>query len=179
VSTAPAHAGVLDDIERCESGGNPTAQNPRSTASGAFQFLNSTWRSVTGLPGSAKNYSYATQRAAAEKLLAAQGTTPWNPSRSCWSKGGGTVTRSAPSARQAPRATVPKTKRAVPKTTAPKTARKAAPSQARSNGLKLTAGRAWDGSGVYRCGPETLYFEACDPVNIGELTRYPLYDGLR
>jgi hypothetical protein len=30
-------------ILACESGGNPTAQNPRSTARGGWQFLKSTW----------------------------------------------------------------------------------------------------------------------------------------
>lgn len=31
-----------------ESGGNPTAQNPRSTASGLWQFLDSTWANYGG-----------------------------------------------------------------------------------------------------------------------------------
>lgn len=31
-----------------ESGGNPTAQNPRSTASGLWQFLDSTWANFKG-----------------------------------------------------------------------------------------------------------------------------------
>ena len=33
-----------------ESGGNPTAQNPRSTASGLWQFLDSTWANYAGYP---------------------------------------------------------------------------------------------------------------------------------
>jgi hypothetical protein len=32
----------------CESGGNPEAKNPSSSASGLFQFLASTWERVTG-----------------------------------------------------------------------------------------------------------------------------------
>jgi len=51
-----------------ESGGSLTAQNPVSTASGKWQFLDSTWRSVTGLPGSASDYSEAQQDAAAAQL---------------------------------------------------------------------------------------------------------------
>lgn len=35
-------------IMMCESGGNPTAQNPHSTASGLFQFLRSTWANYAG-----------------------------------------------------------------------------------------------------------------------------------
>ncbi len=51
-----------------ESGGSLTAQNPNSTASGKWQFLDSTWHAVTGLPGSASDYDEATQDAAAAKL---------------------------------------------------------------------------------------------------------------
>jgi len=51
-----------------ESGGSLTAQNPNSTASGKWQFLDSTWHSVTGLPGSASDYDEATQDAAAREL---------------------------------------------------------------------------------------------------------------
>lgn len=32
----------------CESGGNPTAENPRSSASGLWQFLDSTWAGFGG-----------------------------------------------------------------------------------------------------------------------------------
>lgn len=32
----------------CESGGNPTAQNPRSSASGLWQILDSTWAGFGG-----------------------------------------------------------------------------------------------------------------------------------
>lgn len=38
-------------IARCESGLNPLAKNPNSSASGVFQFLNSTWASVNRLRG--------------------------------------------------------------------------------------------------------------------------------
>jgi hypothetical protein len=35
-------------VMMCESGGNPTAQNPRSTASGTWQILDSTWNGYGG-----------------------------------------------------------------------------------------------------------------------------------
>jgi hypothetical protein len=60
-----------------ESGRGTNLQNPTSTASGDFGFLDTTWESVTGLPGSAKNYSLATQSAAFDKLFAESGHSPW------------------------------------------------------------------------------------------------------
>lgn len=81
---SPARAGILDEIARCESGGNSRAQNPGSTASGTYQFLDSTWRSLGGT-GRAKDASPALQQRMAEKLLASRGTQPWNASKSCWS----------------------------------------------------------------------------------------------
>lgn len=60
-----------------ESGGDLTAQNPTSTASGLYGFLDTTWTSVTGLPGAAKDYSAAQQTAAFQKLYAEAGTSPW------------------------------------------------------------------------------------------------------
>ena len=47
----------LSCVRAHESGGNYAAQNPRSTASGAYQFLDSTWRNVSarsGHPGYAR-----------------------------------------------------------------------------------------------------------------------------
>jgi hypothetical protein len=66
-----------------ESGGNATAQNPTSTASGLYGFLSSTWTAITGLPGPARAYSVATQNAAFEKEYAAAGTAPWAPYDGC------------------------------------------------------------------------------------------------
>lgn len=44
----PAQIAAINWIIGHESGGNPNAQNPTSTAYGLFQFLNSTWGSVGG-----------------------------------------------------------------------------------------------------------------------------------
>lgn len=68
---APRHVapgGIAACIRKYESGDDYTAQNPSSTASGAYQFLDSTWQGVTGLPGRAMNYPPATQDAAFWKL---------------------------------------------------------------------------------------------------------------
>jgi hypothetical protein len=66
-----------------ESGGNPVAQNPTSTASGLYGFLSTTWTAITGLPGPARAYSVATQNAAFEKEYAEAGTAPWAPYDGC------------------------------------------------------------------------------------------------
>ena len=71
-------------IRWCESRNNYKAENPRSTASGAYQFLDGTWRSVTGLRPPASAHSPAVQDAAFRKLFAASGTRPWNASKGCW-----------------------------------------------------------------------------------------------
>lgn len=71
-------------IIRCESGGNPRAQNRSSSASGLFQFLDSTWRSL-GYKGRAKDAPPATQYQAADKLYRRAGLRPWKASKRCWS----------------------------------------------------------------------------------------------
>jgi len=63
-----APGGIAACIRKHESGGNYRALNPSSGASGAYQFLDSTWQGVTGLPGKAMNYSPAQQDAAFWKL---------------------------------------------------------------------------------------------------------------
>lgn len=87
---------ILLLIRSCESGPRGYAThgqaldadysnvNPSSGASGAYQFLDSTWRYVTGLPGKARDYSRRVQDAAALKLYRSEGTTPWISSRPCW-----------------------------------------------------------------------------------------------
>lgn len=88
VTTANVPSGgfpaVMLRIRACESGGNYNAKNPRSTASGGWQFLDSTFTAVTGLAPPARAYSREVQDAAAMKLYREQGTRPWNASRHCW-----------------------------------------------------------------------------------------------
>lgn len=64
-------------VIQAESGGNAVAQNPTSTASGLYGFLDTTWTAVTGLPGPARAYPPAQQQAAFQKLYAQAGTAPW------------------------------------------------------------------------------------------------------
>ena len=64
--TAPG--GIAACIRKYESTNNYRALNSSSGASGAYQFMDATWRAVTGLPGKAMNYSPATQDAAFWKL---------------------------------------------------------------------------------------------------------------
>ncbi len=98
LSTTPASAatgGTLARIKACESGGSYRAYNASSGASGAYQFLNSTWRGLSAARGYATAGSAppAVQDRAAQQLYAQAGSTPWNASASCWRSGSG-VTRS-------------------------------------------------------------------------------------
>lgn len=110
IGAGTASADPLDEIARCESGGNPNAQNPSSTASGTYQFLDSTWQSLGG-SGSASDASPAEQRRMAEKLYAQQGSTPWAASQSCWGgkDSGAVVSKNEDTQRNA----VPKTEKKV------------------------------------------------------------------
>lgn len=74
---------VLLRIRECESGGDYRAENPRSTASGAWQILDGTWHRYGGY----RHASHAPrdlQDAKALALYADRGTSPWNASRRCW-----------------------------------------------------------------------------------------------
>ena len=76
--------GIAACIRKYESGGNYQAQNPTSTASGAYQFLDTTWQAVTGLPGRAMNYSPAQQDAAFYKLWDnGRGANQWVTAYKC------------------------------------------------------------------------------------------------
>lgn len=63
-------------LGECESGNNPRAVNPSGKYRGAFQFDLSTWASV-GENGDPIVYSYAHQLAAAQRLHARRGFSPW------------------------------------------------------------------------------------------------------
>ena len=119
-STNVAHADPdWAPIIACESGGNPSAQNPSSTASGLFQFLDTSWIAYGG-GKYASRAKYATpeqQYEIANRAYAQSGVTPWNASKSCW--GGKIGTNAAPkhAAPDKPTAPLP------PSTTAPKHAK--------------------------------------------------------
>lgn len=51
--------------------------------SGAWQFLGSTWRATTGLPGIAADYSPAVQDHAAYRLFLQRGWQPWSTRYVC------------------------------------------------------------------------------------------------
>ena len=61
--------------------GNYTLVDP--PYSGAYQFLDTTWSSVTGLPGIAADYPPSVQDAAAFKLYSEEGWSPWQTRSVC------------------------------------------------------------------------------------------------
>ncbi len=80
--------GFAPHIRACESGGNYRAQNSRSTASGAYQFIDGTWRSIPtsirGTASKAKLASNGQQDAAFRYYWGKVGSRAWNASSSCW-----------------------------------------------------------------------------------------------
>ena len=66
----------LDDIKRMESGGDYRAQNPSSTASGAYQVLNGTWGGYGGY-SRAGDAPPEVQDKFAQELYAKHGSQPW------------------------------------------------------------------------------------------------------
>jgi nucleoid-associated protein YgaU len=81
-----APAAGLDQIAKCESGGNPQAQNSGSTASGLYQFLDSSWKAYGGAKYGprAKDATPAQQTEIAHAAVARSGLTPWKASQHCW-----------------------------------------------------------------------------------------------
>lgn len=73
-------------IAMCESGLNPRAQNPESTASGILQFIDGTWRSNGGgrFSSHAKGATVEQQFQVAAKVFREQGLRPWDASKHCW-----------------------------------------------------------------------------------------------
>jgi hypothetical protein len=89
MAPAPASAAssdVLSRIKSCESSGSYSAVNASSGASGAYQFIDSTWRTVPASAGyrRAVDAPAWVQDAAARQLLAREGTRPWASSAHCW-----------------------------------------------------------------------------------------------
>lgn len=80
---------ILERIAFCESGNNHLAKNPNSSASGTFQFIDSTWKSTMrkmGLPENSDVFDEELNYKAAKFLFAEQGVGPWLASRECWSR---------------------------------------------------------------------------------------------
>jgi len=75
--------GFLACVRRRESGGNYSAENPTSTASGAYQFLDSSWRTLSaraGYGGYGGHAAYApawVQDAVAVWTVENIGRSPW------------------------------------------------------------------------------------------------------
>jgi len=61
-------SGIAACIAKYESGGNPRAENPTSSASGLFQFIDGTWRAITGRSDRAKDAPVSVQIAAFYEL---------------------------------------------------------------------------------------------------------------
>jgi resuscitation-promoting factor RpfA len=108
---APAHD--WDAIIACESGGDAKAENLRSTASGLFQFVDSTWQALGGHGSHAADAEVAEQYRVAEKAYAASGLTPWAASKSCWAG------KSAPAPKHATKGSTKATAKRKPAPKAP------------------------------------------------------------
>jgi peptidoglycan hydrolase-like protein with peptidoglycan-binding domain len=67
---------ALEEIARCESGGNPKAVSPDGRYRGKYQFTRATWRALGGKGDPAKAPE-AEQDARARSLYEREGGTPW------------------------------------------------------------------------------------------------------
>lgn len=82
---ASAAVSPLEAIRWCESRDDYRAENPDSSASGAFQFIASTWRWVTGLRPPASAWPRHVQDDAFAALWdGGAGARHWEPSAHCW-----------------------------------------------------------------------------------------------
>ena len=76
---------LIDRIIFCESSGNPKAKNPRSSAYGLCQFINSTWAYVEDKwDMELDREDPIDQLYACERLLSEEGTSHWEESQCCW-----------------------------------------------------------------------------------------------
>ena len=79
---------LLLRIAKCESGFNPNARNKHSTASGLFQFIDSTFinqAQAREIEWTDKN-DPEIQAELAARMIADGGLGHWNASRNCWDK---------------------------------------------------------------------------------------------
>ena len=77
---------LADRIVGCESGYNPTAANPTSSAGGLYQYIEGTWSSTAPRYGMAGRSRFETWPAAwvGANHLRDAGPTPWAASRHGW-----------------------------------------------------------------------------------------------
>lgn len=64
-------------ILRCESGGNPTAENPSSSASGLWQIIDGTWNGYAGYRHAADAPAAVQNAKAAELYAGGAGASHW------------------------------------------------------------------------------------------------------
>lgn len=76
---------VKEHVAACESRGSYTARNRRSTASGKYQIINSTWARRFGVR-SAYLATPEQQEQVAVELYAKNGLRPWRSSQRCWQR---------------------------------------------------------------------------------------------
>jgi muramidase (phage lysozyme) len=80
---APSDATSVDTSDWACIRFNESRDNYGEQGGGAYQFEDGTWQTITGLPGSAEDYSPAIQDAAALKLYAERGWEPWTTRYVC------------------------------------------------------------------------------------------------
>ncbi len=83
----PRHVNRALRVMQCESGGDPSAKNPTSTASGLFQHLGSLWgprAEKAGWAGADVFDPHSNIAVAAWLVYEGGGWGHWNPSRHCW-----------------------------------------------------------------------------------------------
>jgi resuscitation-promoting factor RpfA len=76
--TASPAVSFLNCVIAHESGGNPRAENPTSTASGLFQFIDGTWRHYASKVPSARKYYHAAHAPAKVQWEVALLAVKWN-----------------------------------------------------------------------------------------------------
>lgn len=82
---------ILDKVALCESGNNPLAKNPNSSAKGRFQFINSSWKHYGKMLWGDNLINkdvldYEDNTELAMYVYQLNGLKDWEESKSCWSK---------------------------------------------------------------------------------------------